>query len=155
MKLRIVLSVAGAAIVAAAGCAGGNSSTSSSSSAAIPQRNKVVVDGQDRGTVTRVGCTTNSRDVRMLIGIGKQGVVAVLTGGDQPWVKSLHFNFLATTGESYAFDSGTDQGNAEAAKTGNTYKITGMVTGGRTADPAHQAKKSFEIDVTCQRPPGR
>ncbi len=87
--------------------------------------------------------------------MGKQGVVAVLTGCDQPQVKSPHFNFLAVTGESFAYESGTNQGNADAIKNGNTYMITGMVTGGPTADPAHQGKKSFEIDVTCQRSMGR
>jgi ipoprotein LpqH len=43
------------------------------------------------------------------------------------------------------YKGGYDQGHASATKAGNTYTITGNITGGGL----NGALKPFELDVTC------
>lgn len=160
---RFMVGVAGAAIVIAAlaGCSSNKSTTSSNSSAASsaaasgtagPQQNsakqnRVVIDGQDQGVVDRVLCNAMNAGIRMTVGMGNDRAVVDLSDADPPEVKAVHIDTLAANGMTFAYESGTNQGNAELTKDGKTYTITGTVTGGVAS--AQQVSKSLEIDATC------
>jgi lipoprotein LpqH len=161
--LRFIVSAAGAAIVIAAlaGCSSNKSSISSSSSALAPGsssavpgtasagQNRVVIDGQDQGVVNRVLCNTMNAGIRMTVGMGNDRAVVDLSDADPPEVKAVHIDTLAANGKTFAYESGTNQGNVELTNDGKTYTITGTVTGGVASDPTQQGSKSFEIDATC------
>jgi hypothetical protein len=118
---------------------------------ASPQQNRVSVDGQDQGVVEHVRCITFTDGINMKIAMGDHGVFVDLSyPADPPGVKKVQFSDI-NGGMTLEYESGKNQGNAEASKQGysagswgNFYKITG--TG---SDPTQQVSKSFEIDVNC------
>ncbi len=139
---------------------GGGSSTgtpSAGAGTASPQQNRVLVDGQDQGVVTDVRCKTFSGGFVDGINIkvawaADHGVFVDLTyPADPPGVKKVFFDNI--NGATLKYESGNNQGNAEATKQGsaagswgNSYKITG------TASTPNGEQKSFEIDATCPVP---
>ena len=72
---------------------------------------------------------------------------AVVSEGDSPAVQSVGLGNV--NGVTLGYQSGVDQGNAEASKDGQTYKITGTATGVDMANPLEPVNKPFEIEVTC------
>jgi lipoprotein LpqH len=71
----------------------------------------------------------------------------VLGQGDPPPVQSVALGNI--DGVTLGFTPGVPGGSAEAAKDGNTYKITGTATGVDMANPLQAATKPFEIVVPC------
>ena len=153
------------AAVLVAGCGGGASSGSQSSNSPSSQaatgsgsaatatagQNKVIIDGQDQGAPERINCNTNG-GVLAKIGYGDHGAGFELNDADPPEVKSVHFDRFVVNGTTLELLFGADtpgSGNATAAKDGNTYTVTGTVTGKDASDPTQQVSKSFEIDLTC------
>jgi ipoprotein LpqH len=167
---EFVVAVAGTAVVVAAlaSCSSNKSSTNSSSNSAASGpasagagssgaasetasagQNKVVIDGQDQDVANRVLCNTMNAGIRLTVGMGNNRAVVDLSDADPPEVKAVHIDTLAANGMTFAYESGTNQGNANVTKGGNTYTITGTVTGGVASDPTQQVSKSFEIDANC------
>jgi lipoprotein LpqH len=158
-----MVDVAGATIVVAAlaGCSSTNSNTSSSPSASAtssaeapgaagPQQNKVLVDGQDQGAVEHVHCGTITDGIRIKIGMGDHGVVAILNDANPPAALGVQFSkTVVHGGVTLEYDSRKNEGNGQVTKQGNTYKITGTGISKATSDPTQQVSKSFEVDVTC------
>jgi lipoprotein LpqH len=154
--------VAAAIVIAAlAGCSTNKSSTSSSSGASAassatasgtpsPQQNRVLVDGQDQGAVEHVRCYPLNDGTGIKIGLGNHGVEVLLSSTDPPGVQMVHFSNILVggveAGMGLAYEPGKNEGNAEATKQGNTYKITGTATSSNATNPG---SKSFEIDVAC------
>jgi lipoprotein LpqH len=81
--------------------------------------------------------------------MGNDRAVVDLSDANPPEVKAVHIDTLAANGMTFAYESGSNQGNANVTKGGNTYTITGTATGGVASDTTQQVSKSFEIDVTC------
>ena len=169
MKRSVTVAAAAAAIavVGLSGCSSEKktesapASSSSSSSAASSSsetsasvsvegaaaNTKVIIDGQDQNVSGTTVCTTMAGDVNIAIGGAATGIAAVLTEADPPEVKSVGLGNV--NGVTLAYTAGTGQGNAEATKDGDQYKITGTATGIDTANPMQPVNKPFEIDVTC------
>lgn len=166
MKRSVTVAAAAAAIaiVGLSGCSSdkktesapvSSSSTPSSSSESSPSvsaggaaaNTKVTIDGQDQNVSGTTVCTTMGGDVNIAIGGAATGIAAVLTDANPPEVKSVGLGNV--NGVTLAYTAGTGQGNAEATKDGNEYKITGTATGIDVANPMQPVNKPFEIDVTC------
>jgi ipoprotein LpqH len=161
VKRGMVIAVAGAAIVAAgmSGCSSNKSTTSgtgtssqgsstSASASAGASNAKVVIDGKDQNVSGTVACTTAGGNVNIAIGGQATGIGAVLSDANPPQVKSVGLGNV--NGVTLGYTAGTGQGNAQATKNGDSYKITGTATGVDMANPMQPVNKSFEIDVTCQ-----
>ncbi|MEO6793164.1 MAG: lipoprotein LpqH [Mycobacterium sp.] len=158
---RSVMVVAAAAAIAVVGLSGCSSdkktesapaSSSSGSSASVnvggsAANAKVTIDGKDQNVSGTTVCTTMAGDVNIAIGGATTGIAAVLTDANPPEVKSVGLGNV--NGVTLAYAAGTGQGNAEATKDGNEYKISGTATGIDTANPMQPVNKPFEIDVTC------
>ncbi|ORW92547.1 lipoprotein LpqH [Mycolicibacter terrae] len=167
MKRSVTVAAAAAAIaiVGLSGCSSDKKtestpesthvSSSTSSSGSSPSvsvegaaaNTKVTIDGQDQNVSGTTVCTTMAGDVNIAIGGAATGIAAVLTEADPPEVKSVGLGNV--NGVTLAYTAGTGQGNAEATKDGNQYKITGTATGVDMANPMQPVNKPFEIDVTC------
>ena len=161
MKRGMVIAIAGAAIVAAgmSGCSSNKSTTSgtgtssrgsstSASASAGASNAKVLIDGKDQNVSGTVACTTAGGNVNIAIGGQATGIGAVLSDANPPQVKSVGLGNV--NGVTLGYTAGTGQGNAQATKNGNSYKITGTATGVDMANPTQPVNKPFEIDVTCQ-----
>jgi lipoprotein LpqH len=164
VKRGLIVAVAGAAIVVAgvAGCSSNKSSTSSSSSgsksssaaasasassSAGASKAKVTIDGQDQNISGTVVCTTMAGTVNIAIGEATTGIAAVLSDASPPEVKSVGLGNV--NGVTLGYQSGVNQGNAEATKDGSNYTIKGTATGVDMANPMQPVNKPFEISVTC------
>jgi lipoprotein LpqH len=166
VKRGFMVAVAGAAIVAAglAGCSSNKSSAPSSpsstaaasGSASVPGggshsvgagQAKVTIDGQDQNASGQVVCTSAAGTLNIAIGQAGSGYTVVMTDSNTPDVHSVALG--NAKGVALAYQQGMGQGNAEATKTGNAYKITGNVTGMDTTQGMQMVTKPFEIDVTC------
>jgi lipoprotein LpqH len=76
--------------------------------------------------------------------------VVILNDATPPGVKGVQFsNTVIHGGATLEYDSGTNSGDAEVSKDGNSYTITGTATGKDVSNPTQQVSKSFQIDVTC------
>ena len=160
MKRGFVVAIGGAALVIAglSGCgsddskagegttttaatvAGGTAATGSGTA-------KVSIDGADQDVQGTVTCATMGGNVNIAIGEAATGIAAVVSEGDSPSVQSVGLGNV--NGVTLGYQSGVDQGNAEASKDGQTYKITGTATGVDMANPLEPVNKPFEIEVTC------
>ena len=151
MKHEMVAGVLGAALAVAGlvGCSSGSSGTnaSSSSAATTPIVTKVTVDGQDQNVAGAATCTPSGDNVNIGIGDPTDGFGAVVTSTDPPAVHAVGLG--SAGGSTLGFsDAAGGQGNAEATKQGNGYKITGTAVG---MDPtsSQAVTKPFEMDVAC------
>ncbi len=150
MKVGFLAAVGGAAIVIAglAGCSSDKESSSATQTAAAGEGTaKVVIDGADQNVEGTIACTSQGGTVNIAIGNPTQGIGAVVTEGDSPTVQSVALGNVG--GAQLGYAAGDGQGNAEATKDGNTYKIKGTATGIDTANPLQPVNKPFEIEVTC------
>lgn len=161
MKRGFLVAVGGAAIVIAgmSGCSSDNKSSSASTSSgtssaaasasatAAPGGAKVSIDGQDQNIKGTVACTTAGENVVIGIGDGAAGVGATISAGDSPVVHQVGLGNV--NGVALGFQEGVGQGNASAAKDGNSYKISGNATGVDMANPMQPVTKPFAIEVTC------
>ncbi|HZA11183.1 lipoprotein LpqH [Mycobacterium sp.] len=160
MKRGFVVAVGGAAIVVAglAGCGGQKKSTTGSTTTAPTASAsgtatagtapaKVTIDGQDQNVHGSLLCNTVGGAVNIAIGEATTGIAAVLSDADPPQVRSVVLGNV--NGVALGYQSGVNQGNAEATKDGKSYKITGTATGVNMSNPLQPVNKPFEIDVTC------
>ncbi|MEB3061517.1 MULTISPECIES: lipoprotein LpqH [Mycolicibacter] len=157
-SVTVVAAAAAIAVVGLSGCSSDKkaestpASSSSASSASVTTggaaaNTRVTIDGKDQNVSGTTVCTTMAGDVNIAIGGAATGIAAVLTDANPPEVKSVGLGNV--NGVTLAYTAGTGQGNAEATKDGNGYKITGTATGIDTANPMQPVNKPFEIDVTC------
>ena len=160
MKRGFLVGVAGTAIVVAAlaGCGEKKTETTATKTATSSASGtgtassgtgqaKVTIDGQDQNIQGQVVCTTMGGNENIAIGEATTGIAAVLSDANPPEVKSVGLGNV--NGVTLGYQSGVNQGNAEATKDGNTYKITGTATGVDMSNPLQPVNKPFEIDVTC------
>ena len=162
MKSGLLVGVAAAAVLAAAltGCGSGNkksepaatkTATSSASgtgtASAGTGQAKVTIDGQDQNVSGSVMCSTMGGTLNIAVGQATTGIAAVLSDADPPEVKSVGLGNV--NGVSLGYQSGVNQGNAEAKKDGSKYTISGTATGVDMANPLQPVNKPFEISVTC------
>jgi lipoprotein LpqH len=157
MKRELMITAGAAAIlgVALAGCSHSDAvRTGNGAVAATSQSNtKVVVDGKDQSVKGTVACTTAAGNVSIAIGGATAGasgaptgIGAVLTDANPPVVKSVALGNV----NGVTLGVGGTSGNANAAKDGSSYKISGTASGADMSNPmAGPVNKSFEIDVTC------
>jgi ipoprotein LpqH len=160
VKRGILVGVTGAAIVVAglAGCSSNKSNTSSSSSSSAGTASvspgsaastaKVSIGGQDQNVNGTVSCVTSNGNVNIGIGGAVTGVGAVLSDASPPAVHSVGLGNVNGVTLGYS-DAAPSQGDAQASKDGNSYKITGTATGVDMSNPMQPVNKPFEIDVTC------
>jgi lipoprotein LpqH len=164
VKRGFVVAVGGAAIVIAglSGCSSANKSASPSSSAASSSAagtasasataapsgggTKVTIDGKDQNVSGTVVCSSMGGNMDIAIGEATAGIAAVLSS-DGSTVQSVALGNV--NGVTLGYQSGTGQGEANASKDGNSYKISGTATGVDMANPMQPMTKPFEIDVTC------
>jgi lipoprotein LpqH len=165
VKRGCVVAVGGAAIVIAglSGCSSGNKSASPSSSSASSSSaagtasasataapsgggTKVTIDGKDQNVSGTVVCSSMGGNMNIAIGEATAGIAAVLSS-DGSTVQSVALGNV--NGVTLGYQSGTGQGEANASKDGNSYKISGTATGIDMANPMQPVTKPFEIDVTC------
>jgi lipoprotein LpqH len=151
MKREIAAGALGAALVVAAlaGCSSSTSKTSSSSSGstgAAPIVTKVVVDGQDQNVTGQASCTASGDNINIGIGDPTNGVGAVVTNTDPPAVHAVGLGSPNGSALGYS-DAAQSQGNADATKVGNSYKITGTAVG--VDSNSQPVTKPFELDVAC------
>jgi lipoprotein LpqH len=147
---RISVGVAGAALVVTAlvGCSTNKSNTSSSSSnSPAPSAEKISVDGQNQNVSGPVGCAASGDNINIGIGDPTTGVGAVVTNANPPAVHSVGLGNVNGVTLGYS-DGAPSQGNAQATKNGNSYKITGTATGVEMTNQ-QPVTKSFEMDATC------
>lgn len=151
MKREVAVGAVGAAVVVAAlaGCSSGstNSSSSGGTNASSPITTKVTVDGQDQKVAGAATCTTAGDNVNIGIGDPTNGIGAVVTNTDPPAVHAVGLGSPNGSTLGYS-DANQGQGNAQAVKQGNGYKITGTAVG---MDPSNSQSvtKPFELDVAC------
>jgi lipoprotein LpqH len=164
VKRGFVVAVGGAAIVIAglSGCSSANKSASPSSSAASSSAagtasasataapsgggTKVTIDGKDQNVSGTVVCSSMGGNMNIAIGEATAGIAAVLSS-DGSTVQSVALGNV--NGVTLGYQSGAGQGEANASKDGNSYKISGTATGVDMANPMQPMTKPFEIDVTC------
>ena len=152
MKRAIAAGVLGAAVVvvSVAGCSSSTTKTgssSSSSTSAAPIVTKVVVDGQDQNIAGAATCTVAGDNTNIGIGDPTNGVGAVVSNTDPPAVHAVGLGSPNGSTLGYS-DAAQGQGRAEAAKVGNSYKITGTAVTLDATD-AQPVTKPFELDVAC------
>ena len=162
MKRGLVVAIGGAAIVIAglSGCSSDKKSESPATSAeattgagtasatAAPSGGgtKVTIDGQDQNVKGTVVCSAMGGNMNIAIGDAATGIAAVLSE-DGATVQSVGLGNV--NGVTLGYQSGAGQGEANATKDGNAYKISGTATGIDMANPMQPVNKPFEIDVTC------
>ncbi len=153
MNRGFLVAVGGAAIVIAglSGCGSDEkkSETTGETSAAAAAEGKttVTIDGQDQQVQGTVVCSSMGGNMNIAIGEATTGIAAVVSDGDSPTVQSVGLGNVNNV--TLGYQSGTGQGEANAEKDGNTYKISGTATGVDMANPMQPVNKPFEIEVTC------
>jgi ipoprotein LpqH len=150
VKRRILVGVAGAAIVVAglAGCSNKSNTSSSSSTSSSVSTEKVTIDGQNQNISGQVSCIASGGNLNIAVGDPTNGIGAVITNANPPVAHSVGLGNINGITLGYS-DAAPSQGNAQATKDGNSYKITGTVTGVDMANPQQAVTKPFEMDVTC------
>jgi lipoprotein LpqH len=162
MKHRSVISVAGGAILVAAlaGCAGNPLSNigtlfphaaSAAGTQALGQV-RLTVGGEDQNAPNDAECGP-TLDGGFQLDEKSNGQLhswlVTLTSGDSPKVRTVILSDQPVVGAPpkywLHYDSNTRDGNAAAAKDGNSYKISGNAPGVLN----QQKLTPFEIDVTC------
>ena len=128
VKRGLTVAAAGAAILVA-GISGCSSNKSNGVSTSVPG-----------GSVSAGG------NISIAVGGNQTGISVVLADANPLGVNAVQLGNVNGVTLQYAQGG---QGNASAAKDGNTYKITGSATGVDMANPMQQVNKPFEIDATC------
>lgn len=164
MKRGFVVAVGGAAIVIAglSGCSSGEkksespttpaeatttgAGTASATAAPSGGGTKVTIDGQDQNVGGTVVCSAMGGNMNIAIGDAATGIAAVVSE-DGSNVTSVGLGNV--NGVTLGYQSGTGQGEAKAAKDGNSWTISGTATGIDMANPMQPVNKPFEIAVTC------
>jgi lipoprotein LpqH len=137
------------AATALAGCSHHQANTGTSgSNAPSPGAESVTVGGQKQNVSGQASCVTSGDNVNIGIGDPSTGIGAVVSTANPPAVHSVGLGNVNGVTLGYS-DAAPGQGNAQATKNGNSYKITGTATGVDMANPQQPVTKSFEIDVTC------
>jgi lipoprotein LpqH len=137
------------AATALAGCSNNKSNTGTSgANAPSPGAESVIVGGQKQNVSGQASCVTSGDNVNIGIGDPTTGIGAVVSTANPPTVHSVGLGNVNGVTLGYS-DTAPGQGNAQASKNGNSYKITGTATGVNMANPQQPVTKSFEIDVTC------
>jgi ipoprotein LpqH len=159
-----------ATVIVAAGLSG----CSSHPATAPASHAKITIDGKDQNVGGSVLCAAAGGHVGMVIGASEEdtkrahsgaqlnqlpqhGAVVSLTDANPPEV--LLVTLTGPTDVNLPKDVATlgymhwiHEGNAQATKNGNDYKITGTAIGTDTSNPnqpPRKIEKPFEIDVTC------
>src|ERR1700687_638228 len=147
----------GAAVIAAAtlsGCSSGTHSgtpTGSTSSVAVAKDSAMVsIDDVDQKLgSTSVVCGPDDSGNFVIVINSIQLTVAV-SPGDSPVVHTVTMVDVGGNGLALALlDSAPDSGHATATKDGNTYNISGAITGYVSANSSQHVSKSFKIEATC------
>jgi lipoprotein LpqH len=164
VKRGFVIAVGGAAIVIAglSGCSSGEKKSESPSTSAATSApgtasvsataapsgggTKVTIDGQDQNVAGTVVCSAMGGNMNIAIGDAATGIAAVVSE-DGSNVQSVGLGNV--NGVTLGYQNGTGQGEANAAKDGSNWKISGTATGIDMANPMQPVNKPFEIDVTC------
>jgi lipoprotein LpqH len=73
----------------------------------------------------------------------------MISDANPPVVQWVGLGNPTVKGVILGYHEGDSQGNAQASKDGNSYKITGTATGVDISNPLQPVYKPFEIDVTC------
>ena len=137
MKNRIILAAVGALSVVAGSAA--CPQTGSWVSSADPSSAKLTVDGQPQPVQGTPSCTQSGND--QIIQVGSQIDVQLLANGSEVLSVGLHTGAV----NLQYFKGGYGPGNASFTKAGNTYTITGNISG----SGLNGALKPFELEVTC------
>jgi lipoprotein LpqH len=163
VKRGFTIAVGGAAI-AIAGLSGCGSDEKKSESATTPAEattgaetasataapsgggTKVTIDGQDQNVSGTVICTAMGGNMNIAIGDAATGIAAVVSE-DGSKVTSVGLGNV--NGVTLGYQAGTGQGEAKAAKDGDTWKISGTATGIDMANPMQPVNKPFELEVAC------
>jgi ipoprotein LpqH len=145
VRREAVVAVAAAATIVAglSGCSSGKSGTGAGGAANA----KVTIDGQDQNIHGTVACNVVGGKINIAIGDKNTGIGAVLSDDKPPQVESVGLGNV--NGAALGYNAGTGQGNAQATRDGNKYKISGSASGVNLSDPMHPVTKQFEIDVSC------
>lgn len=128
---------------------GATSTTVSASDSAEGGNASVTIGGEAQDLPDKtVYCTEQNGIVNIAIGSGTGGkaIGARVTAGDSPQVEQV--GIAATNGITYGWAKGTG-GNVTATKDGNTYTLSGELTGVNAANPTAPQTKSFELKATC------
>jgi ipoprotein LpqH len=158
MKRLFLVAVAGAAVVVTCltGCGEEKSSattettTTAATATAGASQAKVLIDGQDQNIQGPVVCTTTGDTVNIAIGDATRVMLDTTT--EPPMVESVVGPFtFAGVAIGYPPSVGVNQDPGQVTKDGNTYKITGTLTGIYQAYPTQgdPVSTGFEINVTC------
>src|SRR5262249_4546218 len=107
---------------------------------------KGTIDGQDQNGGGTRGGKAEGGEKTSTISDAATGIAAVISE-DGANVQSVGLGNV--NGVNLGYQSGTGQGEAKAAKDGNTWKISGTATGIDMANPMQPVNKPFEIQVTC------
>jgi lipoprotein LpqH len=105
-----------------------------------------MIDGQDQNVSGTVVCTAMGGNMNIAIGGAATGIAAVVSE-DGSNVQSVGLGNV--NGVTLGYQAGTGQGEAKAAKDGNSWKITGTATGIDMANPMQPVNKPFELEVAC------
>jgi Mycobacterium 19 kDa lipoprotein antigen len=136
MKHRFLLAAVGSITVIAGSTA--CPTTGGWVSSADPNAVHLTVDGQPQAVQGALTCPTANSQT---LSVGSQIDIAFTPDGSQ--VGNVGIN---TPGEHLQyFKGGYGPGDASVTRAGNTYKITGNITG----SSLNGALKPFELDVTC------
>jgi ipoprotein LpqH len=154
VKRGFLVAVGGAAIVIAglSGCSSDEKksegpATETGTAASGAGETKVTIDGQDQNVQGTVVCSAMGGNMNIAIGDAATGIAAVVSSGDSPTVQSVGLGNVNNV--TLGYQAGTGQGEANAEKDGNTYRISGTATGIDMANPMQPVNKPFEIEVTC------
>jgi len=118
------------------------SSGSPSASSGSPSAAQLTVDGQAQPVQGAVTCTPTGVGNGLIIAVGTQ--IRVEMTSDTSSVMSVGLGTVNGVALQY-YKGGYDTGSASAIKDGNTYKVTGNITG----TGLNGALKPYELDVTC------
>jgi lipoprotein LpqH len=169
MKRLFLVAVAGAAVVVTCltGCGEEKSSattettTTAATATAGASQAKVLINGEDQNIQGPVACTPTGDSVKIAIGDAPtppvslpttRGIGVVLdTTTEPPMVESVGPFTFAGVDIGYPPSVGVNQDPGQVTKDGNTYKITGTLTGIYQAYPTQfdPYRAGFEINVTC------
>lgn len=142
---RTFLIAAAAVAVLAAGCANGNDEQSPqpptvAPGASLDAKGTLTIDGKAEDVKGTCTAPADGNGVNIsLSGVTSSKVNVTVDKSTPPKVTSV---VMTTSTMAFRYEPGSG-GEAKATNDGNRYRITGEVQG------ALEAKKSYDIDVTC------
>jgi lipoprotein LpqH len=138
-------------LVGTVGCGGGENAGAGDTTPA-PVTTKLVVDGQDRNVDGPVECNDTGAIVDIAVGGPESGIMAAVTKGDDPQVNMVTVGEVDGVSLGFIGDGVSPNGSAEVTKDGNTYRISGKVTGRdltNIENPGPEVVKGFDLTVVC------